>query len=60
MKKKAITLFALIIVATVALFLFIRFNNDHRECEQITEKLKNAKGEIVLHKRHVCKETFSF
>lgn len=58
--KKPFLLLVLLAVGAIATYQFIRLNNDHRECEEKTQRWKNAKGETVMEKQHVCRETFSF
>jgi hypothetical protein len=55
-------LIALIFVFSIGFVgtIFIIKSNDHNECDTVIEKYKNKKGDIVIRKKHVCKEKYSF
>ena len=58
--KKGLMLLGTIIVLAVGSVLFIHYGNDHKECEDTTLTYKDADGNDVVEKQHICKEKFSF
>ena len=60
MKRKFAVILILTILFSIGVIQFIRLNNDHVECEQTVERMKNENGEMVTVKNHVCKERFNF
>ena len=60
MKLKPIAIIAALVLLTAGAFFFIRFSNDHKECHEQVKYVKDAAGNMVEVKEHVCKERFSF
>lgn len=52
-------LFILIIAIAIGAVLFIRKSNDHTECSNRTQSVKDSYGNVTVLKEHVCKEKFS-
>jgi hypothetical protein len=59
MKKKVLIGFTLLLIACIGLLMFIRFANDHKECEDTVRQYTDANGNAVVEKEHICKEKFS-
>ncbi|WP_159799535.1 hypothetical protein [Flavobacterium sp. MK4S-17] len=59
-RKKGLILLGIIIAAAFVNLIFIKHANDHKECNDITVKYKDAEGNDVIEKRHICKEQFNF
>ncbi len=60
MKTKPIVLICVIAFAAIAAVIFMRGQNDHKECNTVVTSVKNADGSIVTQTRHDCHERFSF
>lgn len=59
-KRKGFLLLGMMIVATIGGILFIKYSNNHTECESTTLTYKDANGNKVTETQHICKEKFSF
>jgi hypothetical protein len=42
-----------------ALLIFIKFSNNHIECETVTDSFKDKGGNKVLKTSHICHEKFN-
>jgi len=60
MKRKSIFSLLLLLIATVGTVLFIKVNNDHKECTDRYESIKDGNGNLVVNKQHICAEKYSF
>lgn len=60
MKKKTFVVGLVFLLVFIGALLFIKWNNDHLECVQTVEQHRDTRGNLVLEKRHVCREKFSF
>lgn len=60
MKRKPLITVLLLFLFTAATLLFIKINNDHRECTDRYQSSKDANGNLVVDKQHICGEKFSF
>lgn len=60
MKSKIVLVLGVIIVTMVSAIMFIRSNNDHKECHTNISKTTNNDGTIVTTEEHICKERFNF
>jgi len=49
-----------IFVLTIGSVIFIKSENDHKECSQKIEFSIGKNGEEIKVEKHVCKENFSF
>lgn len=58
-KTKFIMVISGIVILTVSTLIFIRLNNDHKECSTETKISKNSKGEEIIIKKHICKEKYN-
>jgi len=60
MKTNTVQVFAIgFVVFFVALLIFIKFSNDHIECETVTDSFKDKDGNKVLKTSHICHEKFN-
>ena len=50
----------LIVMVATGSFLFIRFSNDHKECEDVISKSTDSDGNTIVTTEHICKEKYSF
>ena len=48
-----------IVILTISTLIFIRLNNDHKDCSVETIFSKNNKGEEVKNEKHICKEKYN-
>ena len=48
-----------IVILTISTLIFIRLNNDHKDCSAETIISKNNKGEEVKIEKHICKEKYN-
>jgi hypothetical protein len=60
MKKRVLWSVVIMVMACIGIYGFIRLNNDHLECGEQVQKIKDEKGNIVLLKQHICREKYSF
>lgn len=49
-----------IFVITIGSVVFIKYENDHKECSQNIEFSIGENGEKIKTERHICKEKFNF
>ena len=59
-KQKYLMVIGGIVILTISTLIFIRLNNDHKECSTETVFAKNNKGEEIKVEKHICKEKYSF
>lgn len=59
MNKKIIVLGS-IVVFTIGGYIFIKTNNDHKECSNVKSITTDKNGNQVVSEKHVCKEKYSF
>lgn len=57
--KKKILIFSVLILGTISSIIFIRDSNDHKECSTSIEHSKDADGNDITTKRHICKEKYN-
>ena len=57
---KRLLYFLLFVTATIGAVLFIHKSNDHQECSNRTQSMRDSYGNLTVLKEHVCKEKFSF
>jgi len=48
-----------ILFLTIFTLVFIKYNNDHKECRNEVTTSINSKGEKIEVKKHICKENFN-
>lgn len=60
--KKSTFVFTIIsiFVITIGSVIFIKYENDHKECSQKVEFSIGENGEKIKTERHICKEKFNF
>jgi hypothetical protein len=60
--RKYITLSIVFMVALfcIGTFTFIRVNNDHKECRNVTKYSVGSNGEKITTTKHLCKEKYNF
>jgi hypothetical protein len=58
--KKIILLSSIFLISTISIVRFIQLSNDHLECNQKIENKRNANGDIVTIKSHICNEKYNF
>jgi uncharacterized protein YxeA len=58
MKKTFIVSITIILLSIMAI-LFIKKSNDHLECFNETEAIKNSNGNVVTTNKHICKEKYN-
>lgn len=49
-----------IFVITIGSVIFIKYENDHKECSQKIDFSIGENGEKIKTERHICKEKFNF
>ncbi len=59
-ERKFVVLITSILIITVSTLIFVRNNNDHKECTNEITILPNNKGEKVKVDKHICKEKYNF
>lgn len=59
-KPKFIMVISGIVILTISTLIFIRLNNDHKECSTETIFSKNNNGDEIKVEKHICKEKYSF
>lgn len=59
-KPKFIAVISGIVILTISILVFIRVNNDHKECSTETTISKNNKGEEMKIEKHTCIEKYNF
>ncbi|WP_275154284.1 hypothetical protein [Elizabethkingia meningoseptica] len=58
-KTKFIAVISVLVILTISSLMFIRLNNDHKECSTETIISKNNKGEEIKVEKHICKEKYN-
>ena len=57
--KKTILIFSVLILGLISSIIFIRNSNDHKECSTSVEYSKDADGNDITTKKHICKEKYN-
>ena len=60
MKRKIIAATTGVVICTIGILVFIHYNNDHIEFENITINTIDENGEKISTRKHLCKEKYSF
>jgi len=60
MKIKIFIIIAIIAFAAIGAAMFVNVSNDHKECSDVTKQIRDANGNTVTVKEHICKEKYSF
>lgn len=60
MAKKFLMLFSVLVLITIGSLLFIKNNNDHKECSTEIVHSKDAEGNSISTEKHICKEKYNF
>lgn len=60
MKRTFLVVFVTLICITIGSLLFIKMNNDHKECDTKTVYTKDSDGNNIATKEHICKEKYNF
>lgn len=58
--KKIVLLSSFFLILTITIIRFIQLSNDHLECSQKIENRRNANGDVLTIKSHICNEEYSF
>jgi hypothetical protein len=48
-----------IVLLVLGALVFIRFTNDHMECDTIITEVISVHGEKISTEKHICKEKFN-
>lgn len=60
MHKKLLTAILVLIVLTgVTTFFFIKFSNDHKECNDVVSKTTDMDGNTIVASKHICREKYN-
>ena len=60
MNTKTIILVLIVFIFSFSATFFIIKSNDHKECNTLQMKTKDANGNLIESKKHICKEKYSF
>lgn len=60
MKRTFLVVFVTLICITIGSLLFIKKNNDHKECDTQIVYTKDSDGNTITAEKHICKEKYNF
>lgn len=60
MKRNIIIILGFILILTLSVLAFIRFSNDHIECNAVVINKLEKNGNKVVLEKHICKEKYNF
>lgn len=60
MKRTFLVVFVTLTCITIGSLLFIKKNNDHKECDTEMVYTKDSHGNNIATKKHICKEKYNF
>jgi uncharacterized membrane protein len=60
MNTKTILIVVVVFIFSFSATFFIIKSNDHKECNTLQMKTKDANGNLIESQKHICKEKYSF